>query len=140
MSELYVEVNGNGPDLVLLHGWGLNLRVWDGLVEDLRDRFRLIAVDLPGHGRSAWTFTRGTPAEQAWLIHTTLTPITNRYSLLGWSFGAQLALDLAAAMPAQIDKLVLVAATPRFSESGDWPFGMNAAALATMATKLGEDY
>src|SRR5690242_1694581 len=113
MNDLYVEVNGSGPDLVLLHGWGLHLRVWDGLVETLRDRFRLIAVDLPGHGRSAWNFVQGTPAEQAWQIYTTLAPISDRYSLLGWSLGGQIALDLSAAMPGQIDRLVLVAATPR---------------------------
>lgn len=140
MTQLYVEVNGNGPDLVLLHGWGLNVRVWDGLVEELRDRFRMIAVDLPGHGRSPWSPGRNTPAEQAWLLHSTLTPISNRYSLLGWSLGGQIALDLAAAMPAQIAKLVLVATTPRFTAAPDWPYGMKADAIAKMATQLREDY
>jgi pimeloyl-[acyl-carrier protein] methyl ester esterase len=140
MAELYVEVNGNGPDLVLLHGWGLNVRVWDGLVDALRDQFRLIAVDLPGHGRSAWSPGRNTPAEQAWLLHSTLAPISNRYSLLGWSLGGQIALDLAAAMPAQIDKLVLVATTPRFTVAPDWPYGMKVNAITKMATQLREDY
>ncbi|MBV8805067.1 MAG: pimeloyl-ACP methyl ester esterase BioH [Sinobacteraceae bacterium] len=140
MSDLYVEVNGSGPDLVLLHGWGLNLRVWDGLVEELRNHFRLIALDLPGHGRSAWSAGRGTPAEQAWLIHTTLTSISNRYALLGWSLGAQIALDLTAAMPGRIDRLVLVCATPRFTQSPDWPYGMKATVIDTMAAQLQEDY
>jgi pimeloyl-[acyl-carrier protein] methyl ester esterase len=140
MSDLYVEVNGNGPDLVLLHGWGLNLRVWDGLVEELRERFRVIAVDLPGHGRSAWTFSRGTPAEQAWAIYTTLAPISNRYSLLGWSLGAQIALDLAAAMPGQIDRLVLLAATPKFVEATDWQFGMKTAVITKLGEQLRLDY
>jgi pimeloyl-[acyl-carrier protein] methyl ester esterase len=140
VTQLYVEVNGNGPDLVLLHGWGLNVRVWDGLVEELRDRFRMIAVDLPGHGRSPWSQGRNTPAEQAWLLHSTLAPISNRYSLLGWSLGGQIALDLAAAMPAQIDKLVLVATTPRFTAAPDWPYGMKADAIAKMATQLRDDY
>ena len=140
MSDLYVEVNGSGPDLVLLHGWGLNVRVWDGLVEALRDRFRMIAIDLPGHGRSNWSAGRGTPAEQAWLLHSTLSSISNRYSLLGWSLGGQIALDLAAAMPGQIDRLVLVAATPRFAATPDWPYGMPQAAIAKLATQLREDY
>ena len=140
MSELYVEVNGSGPDLVLLHGWGLNVRVWDGLVEGLRDRYRMIAVDLPGHGRSAWSAGQGTPAEQAWLIHSTLASISNRYSLLGWSLGGQIALDLAAAMPGQVDRLVLVAATPRFAQSPDWPYGMPTAAITKLATQLRQDY
>jgi pimeloyl-[acyl-carrier protein] methyl ester esterase len=140
VTELYVEVNGDGRDLVLLHGWGLNVRVWDGLVEELRDRFRMIAVDLPGHGRSPWSPGRNTPAEQAWLLHSTLASISNRYSLLGWSLGGQIALDLAAAMPGQIDKLVLVATTPRFTVAPDWPYGMKAAAIAKMATQLRDDY
>jgi pimeloyl-[acyl-carrier protein] methyl ester esterase len=140
MSDLYIEGNGSGPDLVLLHGWGLNVRVWDGLVEELRDRFRLITVDLPGHGKSAWSAGRGTPAEQAWFIHSSLASVSNRYSLLGWSLGAQIALDLAAAMPGQIDKLILVAATPRFTQSSDWPYGMEPAVVAKMATQLRQNY
>jgi pimeloyl-[acyl-carrier protein] methyl ester esterase len=140
MSGLYVEVNGTGPDLVLLHGWGLNVRVWDGLVQELSGRFRMIAVDLPGHGRSAWSAGGGTPAEQAWLLHTTLAAISNRYSLLGWSLGGQIALDLAAAMPGQIDRLVLVAATPRFAAAPDWPYGMQPAVLTKLATQLRSDY
>ena len=140
MSELHVEVTGNGPDLVLLHGWGLNVRVWDGLVEEMRDQYRLIAVDLPGHGKSAWTPGRNTPAEQAWLLHSTLTPLSNRYSLLGWSLGGQIALDLAAAMPAQIERLVLVATTPRFTAAPDWPYGMKLEVITKMATQLRTDY
>jgi pimeloyl-[acyl-carrier protein] methyl ester esterase len=140
MTQLYVEVNGNGPDLVLLHGWGLNVRVWDGLVDELRDRFRMIAVDLPGHGRSPWSPGRNTPAEQAWLLHSTLAPLSNRYSLLGWSLGGQIALDLAAAMPAQIEKLALVATTPRFIVAPDWPHGMKADTVAKMATQLHQNY
>jgi pimeloyl-[acyl-carrier protein] methyl ester esterase len=140
MKELYVEINGTGPDLVLLHGWGLNVRVWDGLVEELRDRYRMIAVDLPGHGQSAWSSGRGTPAEQAWLLHSTLASVSNRYSLLGWSLGGQIALDLAAAMPGQIDRLVLVAATPRFAQSPDWPYGMPPAVITKLATQLRQDY
>jgi pimeloyl-[acyl-carrier protein] methyl ester esterase len=140
MSELHVEISGSGTDLVLLHGWGLNVRVWDGLVDELSDRFRMIAVDLPGHGRSPVSSGRGTPAEQAWLIHQTLSSISNRYSLLGWSLGGQIALDLAAAMPWQIEKLVLVATTPRFVSGPDWPYGMAEAAVTRLATQLRLDY
>jgi pimeloyl-[acyl-carrier protein] methyl ester esterase len=140
MGELHVEVSGTGPDLVLLHGWGLNVRVWDGLVEELSDRFRMIAVDLPGHGRSSVSSGRGTPAERAWLIHQTLSSVSDRYSLLGWSLGGQIALDLAAAMPWQIEKLVLVAATPKFVAGPGWPYGMAEAVIAKMAAQLQTHY
>ena len=72
MSALYHEVHGSegGQDVVLLHGWSLNLRVWDGLVRQLVPRFRVIAIDLPGHGRSDWDPRASTPAAQAWRVAT----------------------------------------------------------------------
>lgn len=139
-TDLYIETRGQGPDLVLLHGWGLNLRVWDGLASVLEKSFRLICVDLPGHGRSAWNPKARTPAEQAWQIHATLTSLSDRYSLLGWSLGGQIALDLAAAMPGSVDRLVLVATTPRFAAGPDWPHGMPASVLQKMAAQLRTNY
>jgi pimeloyl-[acyl-carrier protein] methyl ester esterase len=140
MSRLYIETRGQGPDLVLLHGWGLNLRVWDGLASLLEKSFRIITVDLPGHGRSEWNPKARTPAEQAWQVHATLESLSDRYSLLGWSLGGQIALDLAAAMPGSVERLVLVATTPRFAASPDWPYGMPATALERMATQLKTNY
>ena len=138
MSILHFEMVGQGEDLVLLHGWALNLRVWDGLVAQLRDHFRVITIDLPGHGRTPWRVAR-TPAEQAWLIHQTLESISQRYSLLGWSLGAQMALDLAAATPAQIERLVLVAATAKFAAGSDWPHGAAPETLTGLANQLRVD-
>jgi pimeloyl-[acyl-carrier protein] methyl ester esterase len=133
-------MRGFGPDLVLLHGWGLNLRVWDGLARELSKLFRVITVDLPGHGRSPWNPKARTPAEQAWQVHATLASRTDRYSLVGWSLGGQIALDLAAAMPGSVERLALVATTPRFAASEDWPYGMPAAALDRLATQLRTNY
>jgi len=140
MSDLYVETRGRGPDLVLLHGWGLNLRVWDGLTRELSKSFRIIAVDLPGHGRSPWNPKARTPAEQAWQVHASLASRSDRYSLLGWSMGGQIAIDLAAAMPGSVERLVLVATTPRFAASEDWPNGLPAATLEKLATQLRTNY
>jgi pimeloyl-[acyl-carrier protein] methyl ester esterase len=140
MSDLYVETRGRGPDLVLLHGWGLNLRVWDGLTRELSKSFRIITVDLPGHGRSPWNLKARTPAEQAWQVHAALASRSDHYSLLGWSLGGQIALDLAAAMPGSVERLILVATTPRFAASEDWPYGMQPAALERLAAQLRTNY
>ncbi|MGH8302892.1 MAG: alpha/beta fold hydrolase [Steroidobacteraceae bacterium] len=153
--NLYAEVHGNGPALVLLHGWGLNVRVWDGLAATLCDRFRVIAVDLPGHGRSAWLPERSSLAEQAEQVRETVEAITDEYSLLGWSLGGQIALQLAipsaapapdrvpgnpAATAAAVDRLVLIATTPRFTAGPDWPHGTPPERLAAQATGLETDY
>jgi len=137
MSALHAEVSGRGRrDLVLLHGWGMNLRVWDELAEALARRFRVIAIDLPGHGKSDWDGAAYTPAAQAFRVHETLAPLTTRYHLLGWSLGGQFALDLAAAMPAGIERLILVATTPRFLAGPGWRFGLKAASLERLAAQL----
>jgi pimeloyl-[acyl-carrier protein] methyl ester esterase len=154
--HLYAEVRGNGPALVLLHGWGLNVRVWDGLAAALRDSFRIIAVDLPGHGRSDWLPERSSLAEQAAQVRETVEPITDEYSLLGWSLGGQIALQLAAipsAAPAParmpgspaatapaVDRLVLIATTPRFTAGPGWPHGTPPQRLAAQAAGLQTDY
>jgi pimeloyl-[acyl-carrier protein] methyl ester esterase len=150
MSVLYTEVRGRGPTLVLLHGWGLNLRVWDGLAAALCNRFRIVAVDLPGHGRSEWLPACSSLEAQAAHVAKTVSAIAPSYSVLGWSFGAQLALRLAAderAAPTEgrsaagnLERLVLIAATPRFSAGPDWPAGTSPERLDEQARALRADY
>jgi len=138
VTALYHEVHGSGEegDLVLLHGWSLNLRVWDGLVRELAPRFRVITIDLPGHGRSDWDPRASTPAAQAWRVHETLAPLTQRYTLLGWSLGGQLALDLTAALPAGVERLALIATTPKFLKSPNWRCGTPRPLLARLVHRL----
>ena len=52
--KLYTETGGDGPDLVLIHGWGLHAGVWDEFAPLLEAGFRVTRIDLPGHGRSDW--------------------------------------------------------------------------------------
>lgn len=138
MTPLYTEVRGSGPTLVLLHGWGLNVRVWDGLAAALCDRFRIVAVDLPGHGRSAWLPERSCLEEQAGQVAETVAAIATEYSLLGWSLGGQIALRLAAGQVVQ--RLVLIATTPRFVAGPDWPHGAPPERLDAQAVGLRTDY
>lgn len=150
MSRLYTEISGSGPALVLLHGWGLNVRVWDGLAAALRDSFRIIAIDLPGHGRSAWLPGRSSLEEQAAQVYETIAGIASEYSLLGWSLGGQIALQLAAEqqaagdrrapLAATVKRLVLIAATPRLVAGPDWPHGAPPERLTAQATGLRTDY
>lgn len=141
MSDLYLEVSGEGPPLVLLHGWGLNVRVWDTVAPLLAAHFRLVAVDLPGHGESGWRPDCTSAFLQARWIRDTVAPHVGGqpYHLLGWSLGAELALQWMAAWP-EPDRLVLLAATPRFTAAPDWPYGAPAERLDRLAEGLRTDY
>ena len=43
---------GTGPDLVLVHGWGMNAAVWEPLLPAMSAHFRVTVLELPGHGGS----------------------------------------------------------------------------------------
>lgn len=142
VSGLYTELRGSGRTVALLHGWGLNLRVWDGLAAALAARFRVVAIDLPGHGRSGWLPDRSSLASQAEQVHETVSAIDPRYSLIGWSLGGQIALRIASAdlLAPAIDRLALIATTPRFSAGPDWPHGAPPERLASQALALRTDH
>jgi pimeloyl-[acyl-carrier protein] methyl ester esterase len=135
--ELNRETRGRGPELVLLHGWGMNLRVFDALAAALAGELRVTAVDLPGHGRSPWD--PRFDAEDAY-FEALLATLPPRAHLLGWSLGGQWALRLAARIGARIERLVLVATTPRFVATADWTSGLKPAVLEQFAHALRSDY
>lgn len=134
--SLYVTTAGAGPRLVLLHGWGLNSRVWDAILPRLNRRFTTACIDLPGHGASSWPPEFHDIDSLADLI---APHVAKDSLLLGWSLGAMAALVLAERHPDLIKSLVLVASTPKFLRSEDWPYGVEAGALREMAARLTTD-
>jgi len=135
VTALYRESAGRGPPLALLHGWGMNLRLFDGLRAGLEPHYAVTAVDLPGHGRSAWTPGRS-PAQQ---LESLAAALPQDALLVGWSLGGQLALQLAAGRALRVRALVLIATTPRFVRGPDWPHGLPAEVLERFAAQLQSD-
>jgi pimeloyl-[acyl-carrier protein] methyl ester esterase len=134
---LYYEAQGQGPTLVLVHGWGLHGGVWADLAARLADDFRVVRVDLPGHGRSApGSGPLGLPAIADQVLEIVTTPAI----WLGWSLGALVALEVARRAPAAVTRLVLVGATPRFVQAPDWASGMAAEVFTQFAAGLAQDY
>ena len=135
---LHQESSGEGDvPLVCLHGWGMNLRVFDGLRASLMPGRRVIAIDLPGHGASPWQVSHGSFDSQ---VESLLQQLPARCALLGWSLGGQLALALCMRAPNRITQLVLVSTTPRFAAGGDWAHGMSQPVLQRFAEHLAADW
>jgi pimeloyl-[acyl-carrier protein] methyl ester esterase len=135
--SLHVQRFGAGPDVVMLHGWGLHGGVFSPLAQHLASRFRISLIDLPGHGHS--------PPSQQTLDLSTLTEAVaaaapSRAIWLGWSLGGMVATQLALTTPAKVEKLILTCSTPRFITADDWPWAMEPAVLAGFAQALQEDY
>ena len=139
MSNVHVETIGEGPDLVLLHGWAMHSGIWSGVRNRLAHYFRLHLVDLPGHGLSPnpWIDTPGTLEHMSEIVAEGLPESS---IICGWSLGGQVAMELALHEPERIKKLVLVSTTPSFVQREDWIWGMEAATLKLFMKNLKQDY
>ena len=119
----------DAPAIVFLHGTRLTRAAWAPQVERLADAFRVIAVDLPGHGtRAAEPFTLDLAATAvADAIRANATGA--KAVVVGLSLGGYVAMHLAAREPALVRGLVLAGATAE-------PVGLRTLAYRTLAVIL----
>ncbi len=135
-SDLHIEVSGDGPPVVLLHGWGLHGGVFAPLVDRLADHFTLHRVDLPGHGRSR---DSSIPLQlEPCVAH--IASCTPPAPWLGWSLGGLFALHAAATRPDRVTGLVMVCATPCFVRVPGWRHAVDESVFAQFALDLQHDY
>jgi len=107
------------PAVVLLHGLGARAADWSFQVPALAERYRVIAVDLPGHGRSTLPVERITIDGIASRVYALISQISaGPVHLVGLSLGGCVALALAAETPACVHSLTLVNAFARLRPAG----------------------
>lgn len=119
---LNVEQTGDGPPLLLLHGFMGSSATWDRQLPTLSQHFRAICVDLIGHGMS------DAPADPeryrmeecvadllAILDHLGIVGC----NVLGYSMGGRVALHLAVAAPSRVGRLVLESASPGLADPSE---------------------
>jgi len=141
-ANLHIESTGAGPNLVLLHGWGMSGAVWQPLVKKLSKIFTLHLVDLPGMGLSR-------PIEP-YHLHAIAEKVAERLpansDIVGWSLGAQVAMRIALDHPDAVRRLVLVGATPCFVNKTStatqlaWDNGISPVVFSSFADNVNADY
>ena len=100
----------SNPPLVLVHGGRDHARSWDFVAQAMIDRFCVYAVDLRGHGDSAWS------VGGQYRISDHVVDLTKCIDSLGrgpvdiiaHSMGGRVCLDLTAAFPERVDRLVVI--------------------------------
>jgi pimeloyl-ACP methyl ester carboxylesterase len=123
------------PQVVFLHGGGQNAHTWDTVILGLG--VPALAIDLPGHGRSAWREDGDYgPRRSA----ETLLPLLREWApdprlVVGMSLGGLTALRIAATEPDLVPELVLVDVTPSAPERHD---EMTKAQLGAVALVKGD--
>ena len=119
---LHVERTGTGPPIVLLHGFTGSTRSWDAVREGLRQHATVIAVDLPGHGRSAAPRDpagfglRGFGDRLAALLDAERL---DRVAIVGYSMGGRAALRFALSHPGRVAALTLESTSPGIPDEAD---------------------
>jgi pimeloyl-[acyl-carrier protein] methyl ester esterase len=132
---LHVDVRGDGPDLVLLHGWGMHSGIWSSWAARLEQWFCLHLVDLPGHGDSPFQ-GQGELVDWASAVRRA---VPERAWWLGWSLGGLVALAAAETHRQTIRGLTLLAATPKFVAAAGWQQAVDAQVFAQFANHLHAD-
>lgn len=133
---MHIERYGQGPDLVLIHGWAMHGGIFAPLLRVLQPHFTVHLVDLPGHGRSTEREGGFDAAECA----RRLVDATPAAHWCGWSLGGLVALHAAHAHADRVRSLSLIAANPRFVLADDWMHGVEHAVFAQFAQGLRSDW
>ena len=131
--NLISTTSGQGPQLVLLHGWGLNSGVWQSCITQLNTSFTVTTIDLPGFGLNHQKLPAPYTLEAVAELISEILP--NPCILLGWSLGGLLAQKIALIAAQKIKHLVLVSSSPRFIADGNWP-GMQSNVLSNFNAQL----
>lgn len=113
-TPIHYTINGNGPHLVLLHGFLLGPSLWNSILPELAIKNKVIIIDLPGHGIS------GTIAEEHSMElmadtvhHIFLENIIEKANFIGHSMGGYISLAFAEKYPNYIQDIVLLNSTSK---------------------------
>ncbi|WP_326490332.1 pimeloyl-ACP methyl ester esterase BioH [Shewanella sp. AS16] len=133
-AQIHIDTQGEGQDLVMLHGWGVNSAVFTPLHSALHE-YRVHYVDLPGFGLS-----QPLAGDINLWVDALIARLPEQAIWAGWSLGGLVATRAALNYPHKIKALATIASSPCFMarEAESWP-GIPPAVLAQFATQLGQD-
>ena len=114
-ASIHYEIQGSGSPLLLLHGFGSCGKAWAPYLDELKTHYRVIVVDLRGHGAStnpAGAFTHRQSAQDMFALLDSLG--IQRFRAIGLSSGAMTLLHMATQQPSRVEAMILVSGTSYF--------------------------
>ena len=115
---LFYTIKGNGPALVLLHGFLEDKSMWNELTDHLSEFRTTIAIDLPGHGGLGTGDVVNIEDYGERIVECLADLDIDSFEIIGHSMGGYVALAIAEAYPKNVTKMVLLNSTP-FADSDE---------------------
>lgn len=134
---LNYRIDGDGPPLLLLHGFGISFNIWNGLRPLLRDHFTLVEVELPGIGLSPLPRPDSSYLAEAVDALDSLRDFLGivRWNVLGYSSGSRVAEAYLQSHAARVERAVLLCPA---HTAADKAFGLRvASAMDARFPKIG---
>ena len=110
-NEIHVLKMGNGPKLlVTLHGFGNTAAIFKPIASAFSEKYTTVSIDLPGHGLTKWNHAYFEKGDLMAIIQGIKTEFgVAQFTLMGFSLGGRVSLNIADLQPDWIDKLILLA-------------------------------
>ena len=106
--SIHYEITGNGPDMLVLHGWAGCINSMAPIIQEYSKNYRVIALDFPNHGDSDtaldWDVTEYMENLYSFITELKLKDIT----VISHSFGGRVAILLSSTHPRLVKKLILI--------------------------------
>lgn len=115
-SELFYRKGGNGPPLLLIHGFTHTGLQWSPFLDDLGKDYTVIVPDLPGHGNSSWLSEEFTYHETAKAIFVLFDSLEiDQIKAIGHSAGSNTLVHMSVQQPNRVEAMVLIAGAHRLT-------------------------
>lgn len=138
--EIHSEVKGTGQNIVLLHGWGMHGGLWGCFGEQLANEFQTHTIDLPGFGYSKDVENDFSLDSLTEVVEDYIKNLQPPVTLIGWSLGGLIALNILKRKNIDINKVVFIATTPCFTKKTDWTSALEQNVFDGFAKDLQGDY
>ena len=129
--ELYYEVHGSGPPVLLTHGYSASAHMWEGQVKPFSEKYKLITWDMRGHGRTDYPDDQSaySEAETVADMAAILDAVGVRKAVIGGlSLGGYMSLAFHLVHPERTEALLIIDTGPGY-KSDEPRAGWNATAI-----------
>ena len=138
-QRLHFTDDGDGPPVLLIHGWAMSRAILAPLGARLGAGRRVVGYDLRGHGESPATGSATLDDHAADLACLMEALAIDRALVVAWSLGAQVLLRALPSLRARVAGAALVAATPRFTLAEGWSHGLPSRQVEVLAQRFRRD-